>query len=240
MDATIKIPKDLSEITLGQYQDFLNVQAKNTDEEFISQKMISIFCDISMLEVLKIRLTSLNEIIEHFSTIFSVKHNLSTKFTLNGVEYGFVPKLESLTFGEYIDLETSLSEWSDYHTAMSVLYRPVKDSYKNMYSIEDYEPSEPKQMAMKSMPLSVVLGATVFFYHLEKELLSHTLASSEVLIKTMNLKTSQAEEHSLKIGGGIQAYTQSLRETLQSLEQSRNSMFLSVLPFSPLKNRKKK
>lgn len=240
MDATINIPKDLSEITLGQYQDFLSVQSKNTDEEFVSQKMISIFCGISMLEVLKIRLTSLNEIIEHFSTIFSVSHKLSTKFNHNGIEYGFVPKLESLTFGEYIDLETSLAEWDSYHTAMSVLYRPIKDSYKNMYSIEEYDPSEQKQMAMKDMPLSVVLGATVFFYHLERDLLSHTLASSQSLIQKMKTKTSQVGEHSQNSGDGIQAYTRLLQETSQSLEQSRNSTFLNVSPISRSRNRKKK
>jgi len=240
MEINLTVPKDLSEITLGQYQEFLNIQSKNDDEEFIAQKMISIFCGISMLEVLKIRLTSLNDLIEHFTTIFSNKTELVERFTLNGVEYGHIPKLEEMSFGEYIDLETNIQNFDTYHIAMSAFYRPITNKVRNMHDIEEYKPSEEKQRAMLDMPLNVALGATVFFYNLESELLKCILSYSRQQMKKMKVKTSQAEDNSPALGDGTLAYMQSQMETLQSSIQSRDLTFFNVLPISHLKSKRTK
>ena len=240
MEIKINVPKDLSEITLKQYQDFLKIQSKNDDEEFIAQKMISIFCGITMLEVLKIRLTSLNELIEHFTTIFSAKSELVERFTLNGVEYGHIPKLEDMSFGEYIDLETNLATFDNYHVAMSAFYRPIKNKVKHMHSLEDYEPSEEKQRTMLDMPLDVAIGATVFFYNLETELLRCSLSYSREQVKKMKVQTSQAGDNSPSSGDGILASMQSQMETLQSSIQSRDLTFFNVSPISHLKSKRTK
>ena len=240
MEVNLKVPKDLSEITLKQYQDFLKIQSKNDDEEFIAQKMISIFCGISMLEVLKIRVTSLNDLIEHFTTIFSKKTELVERFTLDGVEYGHIPKLEDMSFGEYIDLETNIADFDSYHIAMSTLYRPITNKVRNMHDIEEYKPSEEKQRAMLDMPLNVALGATVFFYNLETELLKCILSYSSEQMKKMEIKTSQVEDNSPSSGDGTLAYTQLQMETLQDSIQSRDLTFFNVSPISHLKSKRTK
>ena len=240
MEVNLTVPKDLSEITLKQYQDFLKIQSKNDDEEFIAQKMISIFCGISMLEVLKIRVTSLNDLIEHFTTIFSEKTELVERFTLDGVEYGHIPKLEDMSFGEYIDLETNIADFDSYHIAMSTFYRPITNKVRNMHDIEEYNPSEGKQRTMLDMPLNVALGATVFFYNLETELLKCILSYSSEQMKEMKVKTSQVEDNSPSNGVGTLQYTQSQMETLQDSIQSRDLTFFNVSRISHLKNKRTK
>ena len=66
MEVQINVPSTLNEIPLKHYQDFLKVQRDSTDEEFVAQKMVEIFCGIRLIEVAKIKLTSLNELIAHF------------------------------------------------------------------------------------------------------------------------------------------------------------------------------
>ena len=55
MELTLKIPENLREITLGQYQKYLKMQKENEDETFIAQKMIEIFCNTRLDYVMKMR-----------------------------------------------------------------------------------------------------------------------------------------------------------------------------------------
>ncbi len=48
MKIELTIPSSMDEITLGQYQEFIKSQENNTDELFISQKLVSIFCQIPL------------------------------------------------------------------------------------------------------------------------------------------------------------------------------------------------
>ena len=54
---------------------------------------------------MKIKLTDLNELIVHFNEIFSNKPLLKRRFKIKDIEFGFIPNLENITFGEYVDLE---------------------------------------------------------------------------------------------------------------------------------------
>ena len=51
MNASIKIPTHLSEITLDQYQRFLKVESESDDNYFIECKMIEIFCNVEYEDV---------------------------------------------------------------------------------------------------------------------------------------------------------------------------------------------
>ena len=41
---------------------------------------------------------------------------------MRGVEYGFIPNLDDMSFGEYVDLDTYIGDWQNIHRAMAVLY----------------------------------------------------------------------------------------------------------------------
>ncbi|NBP60407.1 MAG: hypothetical protein EBU53_04795, partial [Proteobacteria bacterium] len=94
MKVNINIPTSLDEIPLKRYQEFIKVQTNSNDEEFIAQKMIEIFCGIDLKDVVKIKVTDLNDLIQHFTKLFSERPELKRTFKLGQYEFGFIPNLE--------------------------------------------------------------------------------------------------------------------------------------------------
>jgi hypothetical protein len=135
------------------------------------------------------------------------------------VEFGFIPKLDSISLGEFVDLDTYISDWTDMHKAMAVLYRPVTLENKGMYLIEDYESSDKYSEVMKDMPIDIALGAVVFFYRLGKELSVYLMGylQREAQKEDSELKQTLAEN-----GVGINQFMQSLRETSSGLKKLQN------------------
>ena len=93
---------------------------------------------------------------------------------IDGVEYGFEPKIDEITFGAYVDLDTYMADWQQMHKAMSVLFRPVTFTKKKKYLIEEYESAN--KYDLKEMTLDVVFGSLVFFWRLRNELQKHILS----------------------------------------------------------------
>jgi hypothetical protein len=242
MEVQINVPSTLNEIPLKHYQDFLNVQKNSSDEEFVAQKMVEIFCGIRLIEVAKIKLTSLNELIAHFTTLFSQVPKFQPTFKIGDIEFGFIPELEEISFGEYVDLDSHLQSWDNFHKAMSVLYRPIKTRKGDKYDIKDYDPNPDMQELMKFAPLDICIAASVFFWTLESDLLQATLNYLEKEIaKEKNLSLTLAKQLNLpKDGDGIKAFMQSLKETSQSLTKSQNQDLLGVSPISRLRSKKTK
>ena len=133
MKIDITVPDQLSEITLGQYQKFLKIQKEVEDERFLSSKMIEIFCNVNLTKVMKLKLADVTAICEILSDMFNEKPALRRRFYLNGIEYGFVPNLEDISFGEYVDLDNYLSDWELMDKAMGVLFRPIEQKYGERY-----------------------------------------------------------------------------------------------------------
>jgi hypothetical protein len=246
MKLEINVPSSLSEIPLKHYQEFLKVQADSNDEEFVAQKMVEIFCGITLKDVVKMKLTSLNELILHFTKLFSEKPTFKNRFTIKAneteIEFGFIPELEAITFGEYVDLENHLTNWEDYHKAMAVMYRPISKSRKDKYDIVPYEPNVDFQELMKFAPLDVVISSSVFFWNLGSELLQATLNYLEKEMKT-NKELQMTFQKQLNLpsdGDGINQYMDLLKGTLQDLTKLPNSDLLNVSPISSLKSKKTK
>lgn len=243
MEIKINVPSTLNEIPLKHYQDFLKAQQGSTDQEFIAQKMIQIFCGIELSDVVKIKLTSLNELIVHFTNLFEQKTSFKQTFKIENVEFGFIPELEEITFGEYVDLEAHLTSWDNYHKAMAVMYRPITTrNKKNRYNIRDYDPNPDMQELMKFAPLDVCLGATVFFYNLGNDLFLATLNYLEKQIATnKEMSTTLAKQLNLaNDGGGIKVYMESLKENWRNSTRLQDTDLLNVLPISRSRNKKQK
>lgn len=215
MKAEIFVPSNLDEITLGQYMKYIKLDTEeNKGTPFLMQKAVEIFCNIDLKDIANIRYRSLVSIIEHLDTLFGQQYEFKQRFTMKGVEYGFVPVLDDLTMGEYIDLDNYFSEWENMHKAMAVLYRPITHGKGERYDIEEYQGTANAEL-YKDMPVSVVLGTFVFFFNLSKELLTVTLSY---------LGEREAEWipllHSEGSGAGIRAYMRSLKGMLQELNIS--------------------
>ena len=242
MKLDILLPTNLSEIPLSRYQEFIAMKEKSNDEEFIAQKMIQIFCGMKLGEVAKIKMKHLNELIAHFTKVFSEKPQLIRKFKIKDIEFGFIPKFDDISFGEYVDLENYMKDWKTYHKALSVMYRPIKNTNKDKYEIVDYEPNEDMQDIMKFAPLDVAISSSFFLSSLGIELLKATQTYLQKELKKMkkDLTNSAKDTNLVKTGVGMEVSMDWLTETLQSLMKSQSTSLLNVLPILHSKNRNTK
>ena len=215
MKVEVYIPDTLSEITLGQYQKYLKIQSENEDENFLAMKMIEIFCGLRGDTILAMKAKSIKDITTILSNMFNEKPQLVKEFKMNGRTYGFIPKLEDMSFGEYIDLDTYIGDMENLHRAMAVLYRPIKQKYDEKYLIEDYQGEESD--IMKSMPMDAVLSSILFFYHLGMDLSQAMMSYLEQ--EEMDLVQQQILGEN---GDGINHFSASLREILGDLKISLN------------------
>lgn len=209
MKLKINIPEKLSEITLGQYQDWLKVAEGKEMTPFIQQKMIEIFCGITLKEVLMIKATDIDSITNEILKVFEQKPRFIKEFEIDKMQFGFIPKLDDMVFGEYIDLDTYLGDWSQMHKAMNVLFRPIIFKKNDQYLVSDYQGTG--KYNLKTMPLSIVFGSLVFFWNLRNELQKHILS---YLANQMEIPVSQELRDSLKNGVGINPFTDLAKVTL--------------------------
>jgi hypothetical protein len=101
--------------------------------------------------------------------------SLQRMIEVNGKRYGFHPDLDSITLGEYADVETFIKNGIEQNLPelMAILYRPiVEETESGIYTIEAYDGNiSIRAEEMKKMSAEQVQSALVFFYHLGKELL---------------------------------------------------------------------
>ena len=216
MKLDITIPTDLSEITLRQYKHFLKIQKSQDDENFLSAKIIEIFCKVKLEDVMQIKFNDSEYIVNTLTEMFEQKPNLVTKFKLNNKEYGFHPQLDDLTLGEYIDLDTFIGDWENIEKAMAVLYRPVVNKLKDKYTIEEYKVGRDAEIL--DMPMDAVLSSIFFLWNLGLDL-------SKTMMNYLDKDETQALTeylNSQQNGDGITQFTVLLKETLQDMKISLN------------------
>lgn len=214
MKVEINVPNDLKEIRLHQYQKFLKLQEKSVDEKFLASKMIEIFCNLKLTDALKMKVSDVYAITGILGDMFNQKPKLVKKFKMNEVEYGFIPDLDQMSLGEYIDLDSYLGDWENIHRAMNVLYRPIKHKYGEKYNIEDYNIDHPEKM--QNMPMDAVLSSVLFFYHLGIDLSKAMMNYLEDKQETNLVQYLNSEAN----GDGINQFTDSLKEILDDLKIS--------------------
>lgn len=208
MKVDINVPETLNEITLYQYQRFEKLIKDNEPSHFVNQKTIEIFCNIELKNVAKIKATDIDELLSDINNVLQHKPKLTKTFKLGIYEFGFIPKLEDITSGEFIDLENYLSDTETLHKAMAVLYRPIKSKVKDLYSIEEYEAADKYSEVLKYMPLDVALGSMLFFWTLLNDC---GIALTDFIQKEVQ-HSEQAKQVLEKNGVGINQFTQQLRE----------------------------
>lgn len=214
MEYKLNIPTVLNEITLSQYQEFDKIDFDNEAE--VHLKMIEIFCGVSTLIARGMKAADVAEVCMSINNMFDTKHQLINTFKINNQEYGFIPSLEDMSFGEYVDLDTFIGDNDNLHRAMNVLYRPIETRKGERYIIESYKPDNYE--VAKDFPLDAVLGSLVFFLNLGTELSTLILNSS----KKTNEETLAQYLISQPNGVGTIQSMQSLKVILQDLNISLN------------------
>lgn len=172
-EVKVILPENARELTIEQYQKFLKVEG---DETFMTLKALEIFANIPLKVAYAMKADDILDISQHILSIVGGKHPLVRRLSFRGKEYGFVPNLEEMSFGEYIDLDSYLSDMDMLHKTVGVLYRPITKEKGDLYEVEPYNGTD----GYSDFPLDVALGATLFFYRLSNKLLKNTPTSLEV------------------------------------------------------------
>lgn len=207
MKVNINVPDSLNEITLYQYQRFEKLIQENEASHFVNQKTIEIFCNIELKDVARIRIADIDDLLLHLNNLLQQKPKLTKTFKLGIYEFGFIPKLEDMTSGEFIDLENYLSSTETLHQAMAVLFRPIKSKVKDLYTIEEYESSYKYSEVLKYMPLDIALGSMLFFWTLQNDCVN---ALTDYIQNEVE-QSEQAKQVLVKNGVGINQFTQQLK-----------------------------
>ena len=178
MELKVVVPSRMEEITLEQYQRFLNeCSDEKLKEDAIALKMLEIFCGVPPAKAYSYKMSDVFNICDQINKCLNEKPPLISRWKYKDLELGFIPQLDDMTFGEYVDVDTYIVDWDQMHKAMAVLYRPVKQQFKGSYEVEEYKGDAYHEL-MKSMPLSLVMGCMLFFWSLEKDLLQVMKTSS--------------------------------------------------------------
>lgn len=216
MEFKVNVPNKLSEITLSQYMKYYKLVQANKDdvnaEAFLSLKMLDIFCNVPYDKAVELRIKDVTGIVNIISDTINLQPELVSTFKMGGVEFGFIPKLEDMSFGEYIDLDMFIGDWDKMNKAMAVLYRPIEQKVGGRYRLKPYVPGDYDEI-MLSMPMDAVISSLVFFYHLGIEL-SKGIVN---YLETQEKEAIQGLIHSQVSGVGINRFTDSLKGMLEDL-----------------------
>lgn len=219
MQIEIEVPSNLSEITLSQYTRYLKLVEVNQDvdniDKFMSLKMLEIFCNVPYKSAMQFKIVDVNRVVDHLVDLLNQKPELVQNFSIGDTEFGFIPKLDDMTFGEYIDLDQYLGNWESMYKAMAVLYRPIDKRIGKFYKIKEYT-GDSYHEAMMLTPLDAVFSSTLFFYHLGIDL-SKLMTNS---LLEADQKQVTLSEDLVKSGVGINQFTHSLKEMLDDMKIS--------------------
>lgn len=218
----INIPENLNEITIKQFFDFKKCCDTNQDDQYLRLAMVSIFCDVSVEDIKKISSKDFIDISNQLMNVLKETPTHIERFIINGVEFGFIPNLENITAGEYIELDTLFKDEETYLEQMAVMYRPITGTHKNLYRIEPFESTEKHKDIMIAAPISAYLGSKVFFCNLLNELLE----SFQLFLIMGGKEVTDLGEVLAKNGVGINQFIQSLEVLSLNLKKQLNLTFI--------------
>tara|TARA_R110002074_G_scaffold240506_6_gene412253 strand:+ start:3548 stop:4294 length:747 start_codon:yes stop_codon:yes gene_type:complete len=237
----IKYPTKLSEIPLGNYQKWMNTASNSTDEELMVHKLLEIFLGLKLTDVRSMKVKDINFFIDKIVKVLNTKPKFKKRWKYGNVEFGLIPDIENMSFGEYIDIESSFADHKNWHKALAVLYRPITKTFKDTYEIMEYKGDDEFHEAMKYCSLEIALGVQVFFWKLERELLLNTQSYLNDQMKKMKEDLTTAKKHnSANSGDGITASIEYVKKTYEDLMKLQPYPTIQLSPSYPMKSKKNK
>ncbi len=174
MKITITYPESWAQISYKDYMQYYNSVKPYDGTEQMARKNLEAgalyFCKVPAEYLYKLPNETFAKIEQTLTDLFSVstKIPLSNQFEIFDTTYGFVPNLDNISYGEYLDLVsyTSKDLWENIPIVMSILYRPVKLQLGKNYTIQPYTGTDNDTIEMfrEKLNMEVVFGATSFFF----------------------------------------------------------------------------
>jgi len=167
-----KLINSWSDVTLELWLKLIDFETGTKTEE--ATETIAALSDIPKKLIKEL---SLSDVAVIMSKVGELQSKQDTKLKriieINGVEYGFHPDLDSISLGEYADIEQFIKNGIETNLPelMAVLYRPIKLKKNDIYIIDSYDGDiRLRAEEMKQMSAEQVQSALVFFYTLGKVL----------------------------------------------------------------------
>jgi hypothetical protein len=161
-----------ADVTLSTWLSLIDFETGTKTEE--ATETIAALSDIPKKLIKEL---SLSDVAVIMSKVGELQAKQDTKLKriieINGVEYGFHPDLDSISLGEYADIEQFIKNGIDSSLPelMAVLYRPIKLKKNDIYIIDSYDGDiRLRAEEMKQMSAAQVQSALFFFYNLGKVL----------------------------------------------------------------------
>ena len=167
-----KLINSWEDVTLEKWLKLIDFKEDSKTKE--AEETIAALSNIPKQLVRELDLKDVAVLMDKLSGL-QKKNNSSLKkiIEIDGIEYGFHPDLDSITLGEYADIETFIKEGLENNMPeiMAILYRPIKEKKNDIYIIDAYDGNiTMRAEEMKKMTAEQVQSALVFFWTLGKEL----------------------------------------------------------------------
>lgn len=191
MIKTITTPDSWNEVNISQFQELAV-----TDDIF---EKIAILTDEDPEELKLMDVASFGRLTAALSWIHIMPDENTRKdvITIDGIEYGFIDKLSSLSLGEWIDIENYLKDpIKNLHKLMAMFYRPLLTTLNDGTRItEDYDVVQAQNNAntfLSKMNVSDCYGSLVFFSLIANDCLKTIQAFFQVeILKNQLAKLNQ-------------------------------------------------
>lgn len=203
MKLEIIVPESWDEIKLSQYTAYMKAlkpyKGVEDFEKVKIEKAMSHFCDIDSETISKLPMENYNGIAACMQDLFQEGEQLPLvkNFVIGSTKYGFMPSMDAMTYGEYLDLSTySKDMWNNIALIMSIIYRPITKEDKKGYDIEAYNGTNEDvvELFKAALTMDIVWGAIGFFTLLQRDLLVGMTGYSVKKLKEMIKEDFQLQE----------------------------------------------
>jgi hypothetical protein len=201
-EKTYNLINSWSDVTLEKWVQVIDIETGSKTKE--AEETIAAFSDIPKKLVKELALRDVAVIMGKIAEIQAEQETLLKKvIEIDGVEYGMHPDLDSITLGEYADIETMIKNGLEQNMPelMAVLFRPITERNGEVYTIEAYDGEITiRAEEMKKMSAEQVQNTLVFFWHFVNALYltlpSYLIQTAEEIMTQLQTEISQTD------GGG--------------------------------------
>jgi hypothetical protein len=231
---TINYPKSWADVKLVDYlRWFRSVKPYAETEEYSDKAIlhgIFNFTNITEDEYLNLPEKEITDLKIKIATLLNNTYNnfLPKIVVIDDIKYGFIPSLDDMTYGEYLDLVTYTKKnmWEQMPTVMAMMYRPVTSELGTKYTIEKYNGTNEDRIEMFNLYLTMdhVFGALSFFLDLQKDLLIGTQIYLQEMLTKVGKKGSPLQMALAQNGMGttqLQFLQEMISSNLIALQSSR-------------------
>lgn len=167
MKKKLVYPENLSEITLGMYQDYRSKDLTVMNEKELHYHICKTLCwgDTGTLD--HMGASEIKAIAMHLIRLLrSEQKEVIYRFTINEVDYALNPRLSEIKGSEYFSIMQYVDNGQDdnLHNILAILYRPIVKNQDDRYEISnDIFSEERAELFKDKMTLDIVYSSLLFF-----------------------------------------------------------------------------